>query len=152
MTEQDRNTIIRLWENGVAARNIERLLPYKPYWVKLMIAKLRQNGTLKGQKSKTQEKTTAKLIEAFKGGITSPYDLAEMFGLTYNSVQQIFSKAKFKRGKPPKKFKPTKLCAKTNEIIEALKDGTKTNEIIKIHGVSRQYVNKIKNKYVGKQL
>ena len=42
---------------------------------------------LKGRSGKTATKTWEKVLQAYKGGITSPYELSEMFLLKVGTVR-----------------------------------------------------------------
>lgn len=150
MTEQDKNLIVRLWESGEPSSAIVRLLPYDTQTAKSMIAKLRQNGVLKGRSGKTQSKTWEKVLRAYNDGITNPYDIAEMFGLKVGTVNTLLSNSRLHRKRPSYNYKP--LCDKTNEIITQIKSGKSLSEIAKAYGTSRQYVHIVKNKYVKEQL
>lgn len=152
MTEQDKNLIVRLWESGEPSTAIVRLLPYDTQTAKSMIMELRQNGVLKGRSGKTATKTWGKVLQAYNDGITSPYDLAEMFGLKVNTVNWILGNSKLDRKRPKHNYKQYPLCEKTQQIITEIQSGKPLHEIAKAHGTSRQYVHKIKNKYVKEQL
>lgn len=151
MTEQDKNLIIRLWESGEPSSSIVRLLPYDTQTAKSMITELRQNGVLKGRSGKTATKTWEKVLQAYNDGITSPYDLAEMFGLKVSTVNWILGNSKLDRKRPKHNYKQYPLCEKTQQIITEIQSGKPLYEIAKAHGTSRQYVHKVKNKYVKEQ-
>ena len=151
MTEQDKNLIVRLWDSGEPTTAIVRLLPYDTQTAKSMIMQLRQNGVLKGRSGKTATKTWEKVLRAYNDGITSPYEIAEMFALKVGTVNTILSNSKLHRKRPKQNYKPFPLCDKTQQIITEIKSGKPLHEIAKAHGTSRQYVHKIKNKYVKEQ-
>lgn len=152
MTEQDKNLIIRLWESGEPSSSIVRLLPYDTQTAKSMVMELRQNGVLKGRSGKTSTKTWEKVLRAYKDGIINPYDLAEMFGLKVGTINTILSNSRLDRKRPKRNYKQFPLCEKTQQIITEIQSGKPLREIAKNHGTSRQYVHKIKNKYVKEQL
>lgn len=149
MTEQDKNLIIRLWESGKPSTAIVRLLPYDAQTAKSMIMELRQNGVLKGRSGKTAAKTLEKVLQAYNDGITNPYDLSEMFGLKVGSVNTILSNSRLNRTRPKKNYKAYPIGDKTKEIIEEIKNGKSLIGIAKKYGTSRQYVHRVKQKYVG---
>lgn len=149
MIEQDINLIIKLWENGESINSIIRLLPYKENVTRKEIAKLRQNGTLKGSSGKTKAKTWEKVLQAYNGGITSPYELSETFGLKVGTINTILSNSHLDRARPKHNYKPYPLSAKTQLILQDIKQEIDVKDIIIRHNVSRQYVYKIKNKYLG---
>lgn len=151
MTESEIKLVERLWASGKGVGEIARLLPYKEYIAKKEIAQLKQNGVLKGRSGKTATKTLGKVLEAYNDGITNPYDLAEMFGLKVGSVNTILSNSKLDRKRPKHNYKQYPLCEKTQQIITEIQSGKALHEIAKAHGTSRQYVHKIKNKYVKEQ-
>ena len=151
MTEQDKNLIVRLWDSGEPASAIVRLLPYDTQTAKSMMMELRQNGVLKGRSGKTATKTWEKVLRAYNDGITSPYDLAEMFGLKVGTINTILSNSGLHRKKPKHNYNPFPLCDKTKEIITEIESGKPLHEIAKAHGTSRQYVHRVKNKYVKEQ-
>ena len=151
MTEQDKNLIIRLWESGEPSSAIVRLLPYDTQTAKSMVMELRQNGVLKGRSGKTATKTWEKVLRAYNDGITSPYDLAEMFGLKLTTINNILSNSRLDRKRPKHNYKQYPLCEKTQQIITEIQSGKPLHEIAKAHGTSRQYVHKVKNKHVKEQ-
>jgi hypothetical protein len=148
MTEQDKNLIIRLWESGKGAGEIARLLPYKEYIAKREIAELKRNGVLNGRSGKTQEKTQAKVLQAYNDGITSPYEIAEMLDMDYRYVNIILSNAKLGRERPKRNYKQRKVCENTQAIITALRSGKRVREICAEFGVSTQYVYQVKDKFI----
>ena len=84
------------------------------------------------------------MIEAFKGGETNPYVLADTYGVKVSSVKLFLHRNGCKRKRPPLNYVH---CDRTNAIIEDLREGEiSQSEIAKKHGVSRQYVAKIKRK------
>lgn len=152
MTEQDKNLIVRLWESGEPTTAIVRLLPYDTQRAKSMITELRQNGVLKGRSGKTATKTWEKVLRAYNDGITNPHDLAEMFSLKVGTINTILSNSRLNRTRPKHNYKERGKCEKTIAIIKEIQSGKPLHEIAKLHGTSKQYVHKIKNKYVKEQL
>ena len=157
MTEQDKQIIIRLWEDYVPIKSIIRLLPYRYTTAKQMIVELRQNGTLKPRKENRKEYTRQKILSLYNGGMTSPKEIAETTGLSFYTVQTCLVQAKLNRKRPTHNYHKRKktdintLCAKTQKIIEELKSGKPLKKIVKAQNVSRQYVAKLNEKYVKEQ-
>lgn len=145
MTEQDINLIIRLWESGESKRVIAKMLPYKPYHIEKKILELRQNGVLKGRTARSSIKTREKVLSAYNKGITNPYEIADMLGLSHHTVKDHLVKAKLNRTRPKRNYKT---CDKTQLIKQDLESGIKAREIAKKHGVSTQWVHQIRNKYI----
>lgn len=152
MTESEIKLVERLWASGKGVGEIARLLPYKEYISIREIRELKRNGVLKGRSGKSQANTQAKVLQAYNDGITSPYDLAEMFGLKVSTVNWILGNSKLDRKRPKHNYKQYPLCEKTQQIITEIQSGKPLHEIAKAHGTSRQYVHKIKNKYVKEKL
>ena len=151
MTESEIKLVERLWASGKGVGEIARLLPYKEYIAIRGIRELKRNGVLKGRSGKTATKTWEKVLRAYNDGITSPYDLAEMFGLKVNTVNWILGNSKLDRKRPKHNYKQFSLCEKTQQIITEIESGKPLHEIAKAHGTSRQYVHKVKNKFVKEQ-
>lgn len=151
MTEQEKDLIIRLWESGLPTTDIVKLLPYKVGAVRREIAELRRNGVLKGRSGKTKEKTWGKILQAYKGGKTNPYEIAEMLGLRVNTVNHVLSNLSLKRKRPRHNYANIEIGDKTKDILSEIKNGGVLSEIARKHGVSRQYVHKLKNKYAKRE-
>lgn len=144
MTEQDINLIIRLWESGEPKCVIVKMLPYKPYHIEKKILELRQNGVLKGRSGKTSTKTHDKVLDAYNNGITNPYEIADMLGLSHHTIKEHLNKANLNRTRPKHNYIT---CDKTRLIRADLESGIKAREIAKKYGVSTQWVHFVKNKY-----
>lgn len=149
MTEQEKNLIIALWENGTPVNSIVRMLDCKEYHARQYIKELRNNGTL--TKENRRKNATEIVVNVFNKGETNPYKIAEITGYKVSTVRTLLNGAhitipKGKRNRPPTKI--SSLCELTQLIIEDIKSGEKFSQIAKNHNVSRQYVYKIKDKYV----
>ena len=149
MAEQDKNLIIALWENGTSVNSIVRMLDCKQYYAKQYIKELRDNGTL--TKENRRKNATEIVVNVFNKGETNPYKIAEITGYKVGTVRTLLNSAhisipKGKRNRPPTKIYA--LLAFTQLIIEEIKSGEKFSQIAKNHNVSRQYVYKVKDKYV----
>lgn len=149
MTNEDRDLIVKLWDSGLPATSIINLLPYKKVEIKQEIANLRLQGVLKGRSGKTQQKTYAKMLQAFNDGITSPYEIADMLGLEVNTVSKALWEMGCKRKRPKHNYNKKKLCDKTAQILLEIERGDKPlTEIAKKYGVSKQRVHALKKKHL----
>lgn len=151
MTESEIKLVERLWASGKGVGEIARLLPYKEYIAKREIAELKKKGVLKGRSGKSQANTQARVLQAYNDGITSPYEIAELCGVSVGYIRKVLSQAKVKVGRPKHNYKQSKLCENTQAIITALKSGKRVREICDEFGVSKQYVHEVKNKFVKEQ-
>jgi DNA invertase Pin-like site-specific DNA recombinase len=151
MTESEIKLVERLWESGKGVGEIARLLPYKEYIAKREIAELKRNGVLRGRSGKTKEKTWGKILQAYNGGKTNPYEIAEMLGLRVNTVNHVLSNLSLKRKRPRHNYANIEIGDKTKDILSEIKNGGVLSEIARKHGVSRQYVHKLKNKYAKRE-
>lgn len=148
MIESEIKLVEKLWESGKGIGEIARLLPYKEYIARREIAELKKNGVLKGKSGKSQANTQAKVLQAYNDGITSPYEIAEMFNMDIRYVNIILSNAKLGRTRPKRNYKQRKVCENTQAIIDRLKNGKRVREICAEFGVSTQYVYQVKDKFV----
>ena len=148
MTESEIKLVERLWARGKGVGEIARLLPYKEYIAKREIAELKKKGVLKGKSGKSQANTQAKVLQAYNDGITSPYEISEMFDIDCRYVNIILSNAKLGRERPKRNYKQRKVCENTQAIITALRNGNRVREVCAEFGVSTQYVYQVKNKFV----
>lgn len=145
MTEQDKLTLINLWNNRVPTTKIIQLLPYTPYAIRTMIKSLIDNGTLI-EDNRIPPKCD-RIVSMYNSGIKDIAELAEMFQCTRQFVSMSL-RAKGIYTEKPKKYKSHKMTERKREIITQLKDGKTQSEVAKNHGVSRQYVFQIYNRYV----
>jgi hypothetical protein len=152
LTESEIKLVERLWASGKGVGEIARLLPYKEYIAIREIRELKKKGVLKGKSGKSQANTQAKVLQAYNDGITSPYEIAEMFGVCCGYVNNILSGAIGGRQRPKRNYKQRKLCKNTQAIITALRSGKRVREICAEFGVSTQYVYQVKDKFVKEQL
>lgn len=153
MTEQEKNLIIALWENGTPVNSIVRMLDCKQCYAKQYIKELRDNGTL--TKENRRKNATEIVVNVFNKGETNPYKIAEITGYKVTTVRTLLNGAHIsiprgKRNRPPTKI--SSLCELTQLIIEDIKSGEKFSQIAKNHNVSRQYVYKVKDKYVKEKI
>lgn len=145
MTEQDKLTIINLWNNRVPVSHIVHLLPYKQHKIYSVIKSLKENGTL-NEDNRIPPKCD-RIVSMYNSGIKDIDKLAEMFQCTRQFIFMSLHKQGIHIAKP-KQYKKHSYCDKTIEIVAELKEGKTQTEVAKNHNVSRQYVFKIYNKYV----
>jgi transposase len=140
MTEADKAKIISLWENGMTLGQIRQMIAVSPREFDLTVRSMKKGGEF----PKIRKTAEEKVVEAFKGGETNPYVLADTYGVKVSSVKLFLHWNGCKRKRPPLNYVH---CDRTNAIIEDLREGEISQiEIAKKHGVSRQYVTKIKRK------
>jgi transposase len=104
------------------------------------IDEMRKNGELVGERKSTE----IKVVEAFDNGERNVKAIADMYGLSESTIYKyLYKHGRHFGGK-------TRIWAhseKTLEIADDLKDGALSQyQIAKNHGVSRQYVTKVKHK------
>ena len=148
MTKDEIALVMELWNSGKSIGEIARLLPYKEYIAKREISELKKKGILKGRSGKSRENTQARVLQAYKDGITSPYEIAEMCGVGVGHIRNVLSQSKVKNQRPKHNYKQRKVCQNTQAIITALKSGKTAKEIVSEFGVSKQYVYEVKGKFV----
>lgn len=152
MTHQDRELIIRLWNNRMSINKIVRMLPYSPTVARQYVKEVKASGALKAENRVPNDREL--VVQAYKGGMTNHYEIAETYGINYDCIRVYLNGANIHRQRPPHNYKQRKrlkvqeLPEKTQQIITALKDGTPNAEVARNHGISRQFVWKVKKKYV----
>lgn len=140
MTEQDKAKIVTLWENGMSLNQIMNVMPCKCMEFRQTVAEMKANGEFPTKRVTCAEK----VAEAVKNGVTNPYELAEMFGISVNTAKR------YKRtygGVAPKKRPKRNYthCPRTLAIIDDLKEGTLTvAEIARKNGVKWQTVHDVR--------
>jgi DNA-binding NarL/FixJ family response regulator len=137
-------------ENGCKIKQILRALPYSEKKGLTIIQRLKKEGAVPKRKTTSKEL----VLCAYNSGIKNPYEIAEKYGYSVNTVQTILSQAKLKRQRPKKNFKYrgtseiSKLSEKTQNILEAVQDGISPKKVATMYGVTRQYVYVLKAKYL----
>ncbi len=142
MTESDKSLIIRLWNGGVPIAEICKMLPYKALHIKQMVGELRKDGTLSPRVRGNKRQL---VVDAYNGGMTNPYEIAETYGLTYGTVRHYLFKGGVKRPYPKRQYRPKPTTDKTMEILAALETKSQI-EVARQFGVSRQYVSALKKR------
>ena len=147
MTETERRLVEKMLDNGLAVESIMQLLPYEKKVARKMILDEFPNAN-------TNKLSTKELVlYAYENVTKNPYEIAEIYGFKVDRVKTILDGASLKRKRPEhnyKKRKPpqiSRLCEKTQNILEALKDGYSPARVAQMYEVSRQHVYKIKAKY-----
>lgn len=142
MTASDKTLIIRLWTGGVPIAEICKMLPYKAMHIKEMVGELRKDGTLPPRERGNKRQL---VVDAYNGGMTNPYEIAETYGLTYGTVKAYLFRAGLKRPHPKHQYRPKSNGEKTAQILAALANKTQS-EVARQFGVSRQWVSALKKR------
>lgn len=152
ITEQDKATLIELWNNRLSPEKIGKLLPYKVGTIRRTTRELLEDGTL-NRANRIQSKRD-RIANMYLSGVTDIGELAEMFeveisyviqGLKHNNIEH-------QRNTVYKKRKPNaRIDERTQAIIDELKNGKKQSKIAKQFGVSPQWVFSIKKRFLKEQ-
>ncbi len=142
MTENDKSLIIRLWNGGVPIAEICKMLPYKAFHIKQMVGELRTDGTLPPRERGNKRQL---VVDAYNGGMTNPYEIAETYGLTCGTVKLYLWEGGVQRPYPKKHYRPKPITDKSMEILDALETQTQS-EVARKFGVSRQWVSALKKR------
>lgn len=139
MTESDRAQIVKLWEARVPAYRIIMTLPYKTSVARAMIKELKDDGTLK-----KRDTTKVDIVaNAYRNGMTNTREIAEVYGISLNTVYCYLSRRGIKTGRPEHNYKKDE---KTLQIVEEIKSGKGFSEIARQFGCTRQWVYLVKNR------
>jgi DNA-binding CsgD family transcriptional regulator len=140
MTESERKQILTLWESGMPLTQVRQMVAMTPSEFRVAIDEMRKNGDF-GANRKNSER---KVCEAFDRGERNVRAIAKRYGLTEDTVRHYLNWNGRKFGTKTRNFTH---CDKTHEIVADLQEGVLTQyKIAQKHQVSRQYVNKVKNK------
>lgn len=140
MTESEKREIKRLWESGMPFSKIHRMVALPISQFRKAVAEMREDGEFSSSRPSTAERVCAE----FDNGERNAMVIAERLGLSENTVRSylIWNGRRF-----GKKTRNLSHCERTIEIAQDLKDGELTQyKIAQKHGVSKQYVNKVKQK------
>ena len=152
MNEMYENLIKSLWENGEKEDSIIKMLPFDKQTSQQMIDCLKKKGViLENRKRKSIEDTKKLILEAYQSGMTNPYEIAEKYGYSKNTITTYLVELHLGRKRPAHNYNKSRqysLSKKTESIIESLKSGLKSKEIQEMYKVSRQYVHYVKYKYL----
>lgn len=138
MTEAEKKKIKEMWESGMPLTQIRQATAVDIVTFNATIREMKANGDFDAPRKTTEQK----IIEAYQSGIHNPYELADMYGVSYGYVNLVFHRHKVAR--PKKNWKHSD---RTNAIVEDLKEGVLTQyQIAKKHGVNRQWVYQLAKK------
>lgn len=157
MTENDKNLIITLWENGEPISHIIKMLPYPTETARQMVVDLRKNGVLELDR-RSNRAGGWRILQMYKEGTTNPYEIAEKLNYSINTVQLILSSAKLGRKRPEHNYKKTRmltydeLCDNSKRIVDLLREGKDCTEIARIVGCSKQNVFLVKKRFFPKNV
>ena len=143
MTEFEIAQVKKQWEAGVRIKDIVQTLPYSKKSAEYQIYKLRVEGVLQERKRKSGKEL---VVQAYKSGITNPYEIAEQYGYSHKTVQIYLTEAKLGRDRPKRNWKKIDHSEKTELIIECLENGGRVNETARQFGVTKQRVSQIKKR------
>ena len=140
MTENEKKQVRALWESGMTLAQIRQMTPIEPRAFDLAVREMKRNGEFPQLRNTCADK----IIEAYHRGERNPYAIADTYGVKVNYVYWVLARNKLRLGKKTRVFVHSE---RTTAIVEDLKDGALSQvEIAKKHGVSRQYITKIKKK------
>ncbi len=145
MTEQDIQTLIKLWNNRVPTAKIVQLLPYKQFTITNMRKTLKDNGTLLEENRIMPKKD--KIISMYINGEKDTAKLAAMFEVSRTRIYQCLSDNGISAERP-KHYKLKKMSDKKQAIIADLKSGKKQAQVARDYHCSRPYINQLYKKYV----
>lgn len=138
MTDAEKKQIKELWEGGMPLTQIRQATAVDIVTFNATIRQMKANGDFDAPRKNTQQK----IIEAYQSGVHNPYELADMYGVSYSYVNLVFHLHKVKR--PKRNWKHS---GRTDAIVEDLKEGILTHaEIAKKHGTTRQWVHQLAKK------
>lgn len=139
MTEMDKKRVKDLYESGMPLERIYRIMSVKRSEFRSAINDMRKNGEIP-----TKRNTEEFVIKAFDDGMRGAREIAAHFGIKERTVYIYLNRNNRFFGK---KVCHSVHCERTNEIVCDIKQGNMNiTQIAKKHGVSRQYVSKLKEK------
>lgn len=145
MTDTEKAKIISQWESGMTLAQIRQVTAVTPQEFDLAVREMKRNGEFPTRRKPVGDK----IIEAYKRGERNPYIIAEQYGVKPRTIYTYLCRRKLSLGKKTKNFVNHD---RTEAIIEDLRDGELNQaEIANKHGVSRQYVNKVKKRMEGEE-
>lgn len=137
MTEIEKKQVLTLWQSGMPLTQIRKMIAVDEATFNAAVKEMKANGDFFDRKA-----TAEKIIETYNNGVHNPYELAELYGVTYRYVNLVFHLHKIKR--PYRKWK---YSDRTNAIVEDLREGELSHsEIAKKHNVNRQWVYQVAKK------
>lgn len=140
MTDTEKAKIISLWESGMTLAQIRQMTAVAPREFDLAVREMKRNGEF----PKIRKTCEDKIVEAYHRGERNPYRIAEQYGVQTSYVYSVLNNHGLPLGKKTRNFVHAE---RTNAIVEDLQDDELSQiEIARKHGVSRQYITKIKHK------
>lgn len=149
MTDHEKLICSTLWNDGESITSIAKILPYRIGTAKRLIRGLIASGYLPPRKK--GELVKERLKQLVESGITDSYEIASILGITQQTALVYKSQMRLYTARPKKNYRPTVLSEKTQQLIAELENGVSSKEIRAKYGVSRQYVDKVKSKYIKGQ-
>lgn len=139
MTDSERKKIADYLESGMTIGQIRQLMAMTSAEFTRAIAEMKRNGELPKKKTGRE-----KVAEAFARGERNPYEIAETYGLTYDTVRTYKAQCGIVTGRGKRNYKHS---PRTLAIYEDLKEGKLTTaEISRKHGIKWQSVHKLRRK------
>ena len=140
MSEIDKSQILRLWQGGMSFRQIRQMIAVPKGEFDEIVAEMKRNGEF----SNDRKKNLTKVLEAFDNGERDARVIADTYRLKLQTVYfYLNSNGRF-FGTKTRNWVHTE---RTLAIIDDLREGKMSQiEIAKKHGVSKQYITKIKHK------
>jgi transposase len=140
MTETEKKQIKSLWESGMSFRQICQMISMPVGEFNSVIAEMKRNGEF----SNDRKKNLTKVLEAFDNGERDARVIADTYRLKLQTVYfYLNSNGRF-FGTKTRNWVHTE---RTLAIIDDLREGKMSQiEIAKKHGVSKQYITKMKHK------
>ena len=155
MNEKEKKQILAMWEEGMSINAIVRLLPYKQYVAREKIKQLRESGYLQGDVHRKRAKTIERILTAYNEGNMCVKELSKMCGVSMTTIRKALANngIRIKRAKTRQKgIIHKKLCKRTADIVNALKNGKTMSQTANEFNVSKQYVHQVKTKILKRYL
>ena len=134
-----KETIIKMYNDGIAIRVIERTLPMPIKEAQNLIKQMKINGELP---SRSLGEITKNKVKMLHGQGKNKYQIAQELNLNTQTVEKTLTLLFPHRGRPKHNYINNRQCnSKTLGIQEELQKGELSySEIARKYGVSRQYV------------
>lgn len=149
MTESERSAIKRMWDAGVSQEKIIQTMPMSRTAAIKVLKTLRYEGFLPPRKRKRGQVLVA---EAYRSGITNPYELSEKYGYTIKTVAAYLRSEGIQRKRGKRSWKEIDPSERTKKIRECLENGASMSEVARMFNVSRQWVFIVKERYLKDEL
>lgn len=140
MTDIEKIRVKSLWESGMALSQIRRVMSMTNSEFRTGINEMRKEGAFNSER----KNNVAKVCRDYDEGERDVRKIAKTYGLTVGTVYQYLQKNGRLIGFKKQNYTH---CQRSLDIAEDIKEKTLSlGDIAKRHGVSRQYVFKIKKK------